>query len=145
MFISKREKIQPKKRKSRKNYLNVRETKLTKRKAIITNQDKTIHEVEEENKKMTLSVSNLDKEMRKYRFMGKQLRELKQNVVWTDSEHRHGLLAAEKKASPMHLFAILYFLLVTSSVYGKYNHNNGRKITHFFLCLKCSLTEIWFF
>ena len=117
---------------------------ITKRKSIITNQDKIIHEVEKENKKMTLTVSNLEKEMGKCKFMEKQFRKLKQNVVCTDSEHRHGLLAAEKKASPMDLFAILYFLLVTSSVYGKYNYKNGRTITYF-LCLKCSLAEVWFF
>ena len=57
--------------KSRKNYLNVKETKLTKRESTIKNQDKIVKEVEVESKKITLSVSSQEKEIRKYKFMEK--------------------------------------------------------------------------
>ena len=51
--------------------MNVKETKLTKRESTIKNQDKIVKEVEVESKKITLSVSSQEKEIRKYKFMEK--------------------------------------------------------------------------
>ena len=62
---------------AKKNYHNLKETNLSKRKAIIANQDKIIIEVEQDSKKLSDSIKILERDVNKYKGMEPDFKALK--------------------------------------------------------------------
>ena len=80
LVISKRErnmKYEEEKLMTKKNYLKFKETDLSKREVIITNQDKIILEVQQDNKKFSDCVKILERDVKKYKAMETEFKALK--------------------------------------------------------------------